>query len=148
MSKLKKNITQLCRKNPFTLLAILIMLVYFIFLMLFFEPAISTPDAQGYFTQAKLIAKEGKTYLETDSFLEYIGPHWSSVNTDRYYTTFPPGFPAILSVVYKTLGIDATLLVNPIMAAYLCLDYFFCVDCGLDLDGEYLLCCLWLLFHL
>lgn len=130
MSKHKKSITQLCRKNPFTLLAILIMLVYFIFLMLFFEPAISTPDAQGYFTQAKLIAKEGKTYLEPDSFLEYIGPHWSSVNTDKYYTTFPPGFPAILSVVYKTLGIDATLLVNPIMAA-------------LSLFGLFLLCRLW-----
>jgi len=77
--------------------------MYFIFLMLFFESAISIPDAQGYFTQAKLIAKEGKTYFELESSLEYIGPHWSLANTDRYYTTFPPGFPAILSVVYKTL---------------------------------------------
>ena len=55
------------RKVPFTLLAFLLVLFHFAFLMAHFEPAISTPDAQGYFAQAKLIAKQGKTYLEPES---------------------------------------------------------------------------------
>jgi len=35
--------------------------VHFVFLALFFEPAISTPDANGYMAQARLIAREGRS---------------------------------------------------------------------------------------
>ena len=85
--------------------------------MTYFEPAISTPDAQGYFTQAKLIAIKGKTYIEPESSLEYIGPHWRPVNNERYYTTFPPGFPFLLSFSYKIFGAKSSLYVNPILAS-------------------------------
>ncbi|MBU4446522.1 glycosyltransferase family 39 protein [bacterium] len=98
-------------------LAILFTVVHFIFLLLFFKPAISTPDAQGYFTQAKLISKEGKTYIEPESILEYIGPHWLNGGSNRYYTTFPPGFPTILSLVYKVINSKAALYVNPVLAS-------------------------------
>ena len=40
-------------KIPFTLVALGFVLLHFIFLMFYFEPAISTPDANGYFAQAK-----------------------------------------------------------------------------------------------
>lgn len=99
--------------------------------MSYFEPAISTPDANGYFAQAKLIAKEGKTYLKPESPLQYIGPHWNCTTDNRYYCKYPPGFPAILSVIYIILGPKATLWVNPVMAS-------------LSLLGLFLLCRLWI----
>jgi len=119
------------RKIPFTLFAILFVVIHFVFLLAYFEPTISTPDAQGYFAQAKLIAKEGKTYLKPESILQYIGPHWLHTSENRYFTTFPPGFPAILAVIYKVFGPKATLVVNPLMAS-------------LSLLGLFLVCRLWI----
>lgn|GEM_PF-4555631 len=63
------------RNLLFFILISLIVVIHFVFLMSYFEPAISTPDANGYFAQAKLIAKNGKTYQEPESILEYIGYH-------------------------------------------------------------------------
>lgn len=118
-------------KIPFILLAVLLSVGHFVFLMIYFEPSISTPDAQGYFAQAKLIAKEGKTYLEPESIIQYIGPHWHHSGDNHYFTTFPPGFPAILAIVYKIFGPKASLLVNPLMAS-------------LSLLGLFLLCRVWI----
>ncbi|MCK4234316.1 hypothetical protein KAX75_07790, partial [candidate division WOR-3 bacterium] len=73
------------QKITFTLLAYLIILFHFVFLILHFRPAISTPDANGYFAQAKLIAKEGKTNLEPESILQYIGPHWLHRSDNHYF---------------------------------------------------------------
>lgn len=112
------------QKFPFILFAFLLTAIHFIFLMVHFEPAISTPDAHGYFTQAKLIAKHGKTYLEPESIVQYIGPHWHHVGDNHYYTTFPPGLPTILGVVYKIFGPKAALLVNPLMASMVLLGLF------------------------
>jgi len=101
--------------------------LHFIFLSFFFEPAISTPDAQGYFTQGKIIATEGKTYLEPQSRLQYIGPHWHSLDNEKYYATFPPGFPFIIAIVYKIFGTSATLWINPILASLsLFIFFLFC----------------------
>ncbi len=119
------------RKIPFTMLAVLLVLVHFVFLMSYFEPAISTPDANSYFAQAKLIAKEGKTYLEPESALQYVGPHWKHTIDNRYYCIHPPGLATILSVVYAIFGPKATLWVNPLMAS-------------LSLLGLFLLCRLWI----
>ncbi|MEW6104227.1 MAG: glycosyltransferase family 39 protein [bacterium] len=116
---------------PFTLLAFLFVVIHFVFLVCYFEPAISTPDAQGYFVQAKLIAKQGRTYLEPESILQYIGPHWRHTSNNRYFATFPPGLPLILAIVYKIFGPKAALLLNPLMAS-------------LSLVGLFLLCRLWL----
>lgn len=119
------------QRVPFTLVTFLLILFHFVFLIVHFEPAISTPDANGYFAQAKLIAKEGKTYLEPESILQYIGPHWLHRSEDHYFTTFPPGFPAILAVIYKIFWPKAALLVNPLLAS-------------LSLLGLFLLCRLWI----
>ncbi len=65
------------KSKYYFLWALLLVIFHFILLMIYFEPAISTPDAQGYFTQAKLIATKGMVSFESESFLEYIDPHWS-----------------------------------------------------------------------
>jgi hypothetical protein len=118
------------RKIFLILLCFLPVLFHFVFLIVHFEPAISTPDANGYFAQAKLIAKEGKTYLEPESILQYIGPHWLHRGDNQYFTTFPPGFPAVLAITYRIFGPKATLLVNLLMSS-------------LSLLGFFLLCRLW-----
>ncbi len=114
----------------FTLLALLLAAAHFVFLMLYFEPAISTPDANSYFGQAKLIARNARTYFEPESTVQYIGFHWHRARDNRYYAVHPPGFSAILAVVYKIFGPKASLLVNPAMAS-------------LSLLGLFLLCRIW-----
>ena len=52
---------------------------HFLFLALFFRPAISTPDANGYMAQARLIAREGRTDIVVESPVQYVGDHWMPV---------------------------------------------------------------------
>ena len=115
------------KSNYYFLCALLLVIFHFILLMIYFEPAISTPDAQGYFTQAKLIATKGTASFEPESLLEYIGPHWSPVNNEEYYTTFPPGFPFLLSFFYKIFGAKSSLYLNPILASLSLLGLFLIV---------------------
>jgi hypothetical protein len=115
------------KSKYYFLFALLFITFHFIFLMMFFEPAIFTPDAQGYFTQAKLIATEGTTSLKPESPLEYIGPHWNQASNGRYYATFPPGFPFLLSLFYKTFGAESCLYLNPILASLSLLGLFLVV---------------------
>jgi len=103
---------------------------HFLFLMLFFEPAISTPDANSYFSQAKLIARTGRTYIEPESPLQYVGAHWNHVGNNRYYCTHAPGLPLLMAPVYKVFGPGATVAMNPIFAS-------------LSLLGLFLLCRMW-----
>ncbi len=115
------------RINDYYLLAVLIVVIHFILLMHYFEPAISTPDAQGYFTQAKLITTTSRTSYQPESGLSYIGPHWSPALVDEYYTTFPPGFPVMLAVLYKPFGARAAFYLNPVLASLSLLGLFLIV---------------------
>jgi len=119
------------QKFPYFMLVALLVVIHFVFLMVYFEPAISTPDANGYFAQAKLIANNHRTYLETESILQYVGAHWLKTDNNIYFCKYPPGLPAILSVVFRIFGSEATLLVNPLMAS-------------LSLLALFLLCRLWI----
>ncbi|HUT64473.1 MAG TPA: glycosyltransferase family 39 protein, partial [Anaerolineae bacterium] len=106
------------REKDYTLtIAVLLVIIHFVFHMAYFEPAISTPDANGYFVQAKLIAKEHRTYFKTESIIQYVGDHWHKTGNNGYFSEYPPGFPAILAVVFWIFGPEATLLVNPLMAS-------------------------------
>ena len=40
---------------------VILVAVHFLFLALFFAPAISTPDANGYMAHPRLIARQGRT---------------------------------------------------------------------------------------
>ncbi len=93
-------------------------LLHFGLLMHFYAPAISTPDAQGYFAQARLIATTGHTGLVPESPIQYIGPHWHTPDGVRYFTTFPPGLPTLLAATRLLLGVRAMFLVNPLLASF------------------------------
>ena len=62
----------------------LLVSAHFVFLMAFFEPAISTPDANGYFAQARHIVAERRTSFTTESDVQFIPPHWLRADSDRY----------------------------------------------------------------
>lgn len=98
------------------LLAGLIVIGHFVLLTANFAPAISTPDANGYFAQARLIATEGRNFVEPWSSLQYVGPHWQRVG-GRFYSKFPPGFPLLLAGFYRAFGPVGALLVNPVLAS-------------------------------
>ena len=93
----------------------LLVAVHSLFLLLFFSPAISTPDANGYMAQARLIAYEGTTEIVVESPAQYVGDHWMSVAEGHYYGQYPPGLPAILAGVFRPFGPYASLLVIPLM---------------------------------
>ena len=90
---------------------------HFLFLALFFRPAISTPDANGYMAQARLIAREGRTDVVVESPVQYVGDHWMPVAPGRYYGQYPPGLPALLAVVFRSMGAYASLWVIPAMGS-------------------------------
>ena len=113
-----------------TVAAIALVVGHFLFLMLFFEPAISTPDANSYFAQAKLIARTGRTWLEPESPLQYVGAHWNHIGNNRYYCTHAPGLGLLMAPVYRVFGPGPTVAMNPLSAS-------------LSLLGLFLLCRMW-----
>ena len=98
---------------------------HLLFLLRFFAPAISTPDAQGYFTQGRIIATHGQTFFIPENNLQYIGPHWHTPDGEEYFTTFPPGFPILIAIVFKLFGANSTFLINLILASLSLLVFFF-----------------------
>jgi 4-amino-4-deoxy-L-arabinose transferase-like glycosyltransferase len=104
---------------------------HFCMLMMYFEPAIGTPDASGYYVQTRLIATEGRTWFERESPLQYVNHHWLSPGGDRYFSQYPPGLSAISAVVFRIAGPTAALLVNPVLSS-------------LTLLGLFLLCRSWI----
>ena len=112
-------------KISYTFLAVILSVGHFLFLTYFFAPAYTTPDANGYFTQARLIAENGQTGFKSESVLQYIGPHWHSPDNEFYYATFPPGFPFLLALVIKIFGFNAAFYVNLFLASLSLLIFFF-----------------------
>ena len=105
----------------------LLLIAHFLFLMLFFEPAISTPDANGYMAQARLIANQRRTYIAVESPIQFVGSHWMSNGKDRYYGQYPPGLPLLLGLVFRSAGPTAALVAIALMASSCLLAvYLFC----------------------
>ncbi|HEX2988443.1 MAG TPA: hypothetical protein VHS06_09760, partial [Chloroflexota bacterium] len=97
-------------------LALLVILIaYATFLWTRFAPAIATPDANGYWAQASLMAQTGKTWFVQEADTQYVGMHWLITPSGKYISRYPPGLPAIVAVVYKLAGYKASLLVNPVL---------------------------------
>ncbi|MBN1339105.1 MAG: hypothetical protein JXA03_07270 [Bacteroidales bacterium] len=126
MDKIRDVFRELPSRPGFYFLAAgLIILFHFLFVMKYYSPAISGPDAQGYYTQARLVATNGKVFLEPQSVVQYIGPHWHYYDINRYYTTFAPGFPLILAGVSSITAPETMYLVNPVLASLSLAGFFF-----------------------
>jgi len=94
----------------------LILACYGGFLAHHFAPAISSPDANGYWAQGSLLATTGRTWFVPDSDVQYIGMHWLVAEDGRYYSRYPPGLAVPIALVYRAFGYPATVLINPVLS--------------------------------
>ncbi len=103
------------RISPLLLLALL-MGGHLAWVLSRFQPAYSSPDGNGYFLQGRLLAQEGRTWLEPESPVQYVGVHWLVTPGGKFFSRYPPGFPLLIAAAYKAGGPTAALLVNPLLA--------------------------------
>jgi len=119
------------RPDRLTLAALVLVAAHFAVVAHFHQPAVSGPDASGYFAQAKLLATRGHSVHVPASPFEFVGPHWVDSGSGEYYSKYPPGIPLLLAVPYALIGPTAALWVDPLLAS-------------LTLLGLLFLCRLWL----
>ena len=84
-----------------------------------------SPDANGYMVQARLLADEGRTSFATDSPVQYVGMHWLETETGTFHSRYPAGLPLIMAGAWKVGGLNAALLINPLLASATVLLVFF-----------------------
>ncbi len=88
----------------------------FVYVMAHFAPAICEPDANGYWAQGSLLFTTGRTWFEPECDAQYIGMHWLVTESGKYYSRYPPGLAVLTGLVYRVLGFEASVLVNPVLA--------------------------------
>lgn len=106
---------------------VLLLALYGLFLWSRFAPAISDPDANGYWAQGSLLFTTGRTWLVPESDSQYVGMHWLVTPSGRYYSRYPPGLAVLVGVVYKLLGYKASVWVNPALAVLTLLGLYFLI---------------------
>ena len=116
-----------------TLLAVCLSFGHFIFLLAQCHPSFPEPDAGGYFVQAAFLAKYGKTSLQPESPLSYIGKHWLEIEEGRFYSRYPPGIGILVTIPYMLIGPEAGLYVTPFLTSLTVLLTF--IWCRLHLGG-------------
>ena len=104
---------------------VLLLLAYVLFLGHYYAPAISHPDANGYWGQGTLIAETGRATFLPESPLQYIGMHWLLTDSGPYVSRYPPGLPMAVALVSRLFGPEASVLLNPILAVATLLGVFF-----------------------
>jgi hypothetical protein len=100
-----------------TLLAVGLAAGHFLFLFKHCPPSFLGPDANGYFVQAALLAKNGRTALEPESPLTYIGNHWLETTDGRFFSRYPPGFGILIAIPYAVFGPETGLYLTPLLAS-------------------------------
>ncbi len=108
-------VTGLARLAPW-LVSGLLMAGYAAVLARHFAPAISTPDANGYWAQGSLLTTTGRTWFVPQSDVQYVGMHWLVTPDGRYFSRYPPGLAVPIALVYRLFGPSATVLINPALA--------------------------------
>ncbi|MBI4623863.1 MAG: hypothetical protein HY736_11695 [Verrucomicrobia bacterium] len=106
-------------------LAIVLAVVHFAWLRFHSAPAIMSPDANGYVVQARLLAEAGRTWFAAESSAQYIGMHWLETTDGVFHSRYPAGLPLLFAAAWKLGGLDAALLVNPLLASATVLLVFF-----------------------
>lgn len=105
--------------------ALAIAALHFGWLYVHWAPAIMSPDANGYVVQARLLAEEGRTSFSPTSTVQYIGMHWLETGQGVFHSRYPAGLPVLFALAWKIGGLNAALLVNPLLASATVLLVFF-----------------------
>jgi hypothetical protein len=96
----------------------LLVLVYAYILWSGFAPAITEPDANGYWAQGTLLVDTGKSWFVPESDAQYIGLHWLLTPNGNFISRYPPGLPLVIGLVDALFGYKAAVLVNPVLAVF------------------------------
>jgi len=91
---------RLSKAAPWVCLAVLLC-TYLGWLLKNHEPALTHPDANGYWAQASLLATTGRTWFVPEADPQYVGMHWLVTDSGRYYSRYPPGLPVLIAAVYN-----------------------------------------------
>ncbi len=97
-------------------LLIVVLTLYALFLLSRFAPAITSPDANGYYAQGSVLATTGRTWFRAESDCQYVGVHWLEMPDGRLVSRYPPGLAVVIALVFKTLGYKVCVLLNPALA--------------------------------
>ena len=81
----------------------------------FVEAGYASPDANGYYAQARMIATEGRTGFEAESPVEHIGIHWLEAENGRFFSRYPAGLPTLLAGAWLVGGPDAPFYVDTVL---------------------------------
>jgi hypothetical protein len=87
-----------------------------VFLARHYAPAISHPDANGYWAQGTLIAQTGHASFRPESPVQYIGMHWLLTDSGLYASRYPPGLAMGVALISRVFGPEASVLLNPVLA--------------------------------
>lgn len=114
------------RRNDWLAVACLFLLLigYAIFLWHFYAPAISHPDANGYWAQGTMIADTGRATFRPESPAQYIGMQWLVTDSGLHVSRYPPGLPMAIALIARLFGPEASVLLNPILAVLTLLGVF------------------------
>jgi 4-amino-4-deoxy-L-arabinose transferase-like glycosyltransferase len=93
-----------------------LLLVYGCLLWSGCAPAISEPDANGYWAQGTLLVDTGQTWFKPESAAQYIGLHWLLTPDGNFISRYPPGLPLLIGLVDAIFGYKAAVMVNPALA--------------------------------
>ena len=103
------------RQAPAWMLAGLLLL-YALFLLRNFAPALYTPDANGYYAQGSLLVATGRTWFTLDSPVQYVGIHWLRDPQGRYFSRYPPGLAVAVALLCRLGSPELSTLLNPALA--------------------------------
>lgn len=82
------------------------------------RPVLIGPDAHGYFLQTRLLAGTGSTSFFPESPVQYVGPHWVSVDGRRVVPVYGPGLALLALPGYVLGGAGGALRTNIFLALF------------------------------
>jgi 4-amino-4-deoxy-L-arabinose transferase-like glycosyltransferase len=96
----------------------LLLIAWSVMVGTFWAPAITHPDANGYWAQGTLMTHTGHSTYTLQSHAQYVGMHWLLTEKGDFISRYPPGFPLVVGLVYESLGWQASTLINPILGLF------------------------------
>lgn len=105
-------------------MAVLLAAMHLLWLGQYVVIGYASPDADGYFAQAGMMVREGRTTFEPESPVQYIGMHWIEKPDGLFISRYPAGFPALLAAAWGVFGRETAFWVNPVLASLTVLAVF------------------------
>jgi 4-amino-4-deoxy-L-arabinose transferase-like glycosyltransferase len=91
-----------------------ILLVYAVALTAYFVPTLGGPDANSYHVSARMLEQHGRFHQVPEDDLAFVGRMWVEDAHGRFYSKYPPLYPALSGILMRLFGDMAGMLVAPV----------------------------------